>query len=74
MNRWLLPAAIVALLVVGWQNRGQGLARTCLSMVGSAIPAQESVRGMGAAWEEKDANTAGANPLHAFCQSLIQRR
>ena len=43
MNRWLLPAAVVALLVVGWQHRGQGLARACTGIVGRAMPAQESV-------------------------------
>ena len=72
MNRWLLPAAVVALLVVGWQHRGQGLARACTGIVGRAMPAQESVSSMGGAWEEKGARPPGVNPLQAFCSSLAQ--
>ena len=72
MNRWLLPAAVVALLVVGWQHRGQGLARACFGIVGRAMPAQESVSNMGGAWEEKSDRTSGANPLQSLCRSLAQ--
>ena len=72
MNRWLLPAAVVALLVVGWQHRGLGLARACADMAARAMPAQESVRSMGSAWEEKEARPPGVNPLQAFCRSLAQ--
>ena len=72
MNRWFLPVAIAALLVVGWQHRGQGLAQACSGIVGRAMPAQESVNAMGGAWEEKESRTPGANPLQAFCRSLAQ--
>ena len=72
MNRWFLPVAIAALLVVGWQHRGQGLARACWGTLGRAVPAQEAVSTMGGGWQEKGARTPGANPLQAFCRSLAQ--
>ncbi len=74
MNRWFLPVAIAALLVVGWQHRGQGLARAraCFGIVGRAMPAQESVSNMSGAWEEKSDRTSGANPLQSLCRSLAQ--
>ena len=72
MNRWLLPTAVVALLVVAWQHRGQELARVCTGIVSHVMPAQESVSSLGGAWEEKGAHSPGANPLQAFCRNLAQ--
>ena len=72
MNRWFLPVAVAALLVVGWQHRGQGLARACMGVAGRAVPGQAAVGTMGGAWEEKGARAPGENPLHAFCRSLAQ--
>jgi hypothetical protein len=72
MNRWLLPAAVAALLVVGWQHRGQGLSQACMGSIGRVVPGQESVGNMGGAWEEKGGRSPAVNPMQAFCRSLSQ--
>jgi hypothetical protein len=73
MNRWLLPAAVAALLVVGWQHRGQRLALACSGALAWAIPGDQSVAGMGSTWKDPGAPSSGVNPLLAFCSSLAQR-
>ena len=73
MNRWLMPAAVLALLVVGWQHRGQRLALACSSALDWAIPAQQAAANIGSTWKEPGAQSSGSNPLQAFCSSLAQR-
>ena len=72
MNRWLLPAAITTLLVVAWQQRGNGLAQACQGVAGRLIPGQEQVRNIGRTWEESSPSSRASNPVQVFCGSLRQ--